>query len=75
MFWACEEKSAQFWHKDVLVQSVCELLIEMMKWVNSKFYMICFIPDNNMMEHLIDTDLSNEIYILWKTGQRNLFLN
>jgi len=37
MFWACEEKPNQFWHDDLLIQSVCELLIEMIKWVKLKF--------------------------------------
>ena len=49
MFWACEEKPAQFWRDDLLVQSVCELLIEMMKWMKSKFCVNYFIPGNNMM--------------------------
>ena len=64
-----EEKPAQFWRDDLLVQSVCELLIEMMKWVKSKFCVNYFIPGNNMMDHLIDTDLSDEIDALWRTSQ------
>jgi len=61
MFWACEEKLTQFWCDDLLVDIVFELLIGMMKCVKSKFCMNYFIPGNNMMDHLIDTDLSYEI--------------
>jgi len=69
MFWACEEKPPQFWSKNVLVQSVCELLIEMANWVKSKFCVNYFIPGNNMMDHLIDTDLSHEIDSMWRTSE------
>jgi len=69
MFWACEEKPTQFWRNESFVPSVCELLIEMMKWVKIKFCANYFIPGNNMMDHLIDTDLSYEIDTLWKTSQ------
>ena len=68
MFWACEEMSTQFWRDDLLVQSVCELLIEMMKWVKSKFCVNYFISGNNMMDHLVNTHLSYEINALWKTS-------
>ena len=66
MFWACEEKPAQFWRDDLLVESVCELLIEMIKCVKSKFCVNYFIPGNNMIDHLIDTDLSYETDNLYK---------
>jgi len=75
MFLACEEKPSQFWSKNLLVKSVCELLIEMMKWVKLKFCVNYFIPGtcrptcNNMMDHLIDTDLSYEIDALQKASQ------
>jgi len=69
MFWACEEKPSQFWCDDLLADCVCELLIEMMNWVKSKFCVNYFIPGNNMMDHLIDTDLNYEIDALWKTSQ------
>jgi len=69
MFWACEEKPTQFWHKGLLVQSVCELLIEMIKWVELKFCANYFISGNNMMDHLIHTDLSSEIEALWKNSR------
>jgi len=69
MFWACEKKAAQFWHDDLLVHNVCELLIEMMNWVKSKVCVNYFIPGNNMMDHLIDRDLSYEIEALWRTSQ------
>jgi len=66
MFWACEEKSAPFWRDDFLVQSIRELLNEMMKWLKVKFCANYFIPGNNMMDHLIDTDLSPDINNMWK---------
>jgi len=69
MFWACEEKPTQFWHDALLSQCVCELSIEMMKWVQSKLCVNYFIPGNNLMDHLIDTDLSYEIDALWRTSQ------
>jgi len=66
MFWACEEKPAEFWSDDLLVNCICELLIGMMKCVKSKFCVNYFIPGNNMMDHLIDTDQSHDINDLWK---------
>ena len=69
MFWACEEEPAQFWRDDLLVQSVCELLIEMLKCLKSKCHLNNFIPGSNIMDHLIDTDLSDEIDTLWETSQ------
>jgi len=67
MFWACEEKPRQFWSDDLLVQSVSELLIETIKWVKLKFCAKNFIPGNNMMDRLINTDLTYEIEALWNT--------
>ena len=69
MFWACEEKPPEFGRDDLLVHSVCELLLEMMTWVKSKFCVNYFMPDNNMMDHWIDTDLSYEIDALWTITQ------
>jgi len=66
MFWACEEKPAQFWSDNFLVNCVCELLMEMMKWVEFKFCANYFIPGNNIMDHLFDTDLSHDINDMWK---------
>jgi len=76
MFWACEEKPTQFWGDDKLVDCICELLIEMMNWVKAKFCVNYFIPDNNMMDHLIDIDLCYEMDALWRTSQSyQLILN
>jgi len=50
MFWACEEKSPQFWCDGFLVQSVCILLIEMIKCVKSKLCVNYFIPGNKSHE-------------------------
>ena len=59
----------------MVVQSVCELLIEMMNWVKSKFCVNNFIPGNYRMDHLSDTDLSYEIDALWKTSQSGLIIS
>jgi len=75
MFWACEEKPAQFWRNDLLVQSVCELLIEVIKWIKIRFCVNYFIPGNNMMDHLIETDLSYEIDALWRTVQSDQLIS
>jgi len=79
MFWAYEEKPTNFWRDDtswrLLLYTVCELLIVMITWVKSKFCPNYFIPGNNMMDHLIDTDLSYEIDALWKTLQSNQFIS
>jgi len=69
MFWACEEKPTEFWQDDLLVDSVSELLIEMIKLVESRFCQNYFIPGNNMMDHLIDEDLFLEVDFLWITSQ------
>jgi len=69
MFWACEIKPTQFWHEDLLFQSLRELLIEMMQCVKSKFCVNYFIPANNMMDHLIDVDISVEVEALWRCLQ------
>jgi len=69
MFWGCEEKPTEFWGDDMLVYSVRELLIEMMNWLKSKLCVNNFIPGNNMIDHLIATDLSYEIDTLWKAFQ------
>jgi len=70
MFWACEEKPAQYWRlvfnsklraHNVLVDCIYELLIEMIQFAKSKFCMNYFVPGNNMMDHLFDTNLSDEI--------------
>jgi len=69
MFWACEEKPIQFWHDDLLVQSVSELLNKMVNGVKSKICLNYFIPGNNMMDHMIDMDLSYEIDALLRASQ------
>jgi len=61
MLWACEEKPFKFWREDVLIYSVCELLINMMTCLKSKFCVNYFMPGKNMMDHLIDTDLTSDI--------------
>jgi len=61
MLWACEEKPSTFWRDDVLVHSVRELLIHMMTCLKLKFCLNYFMPGNNMMDDLIDTNLFRDI--------------
>jgi len=75
MFWACEEKPAEFWCEDILIQSFCELLIEMMTWVKLKFCANYFIRGNNIMDHMIDKDLSYEIDALWRNLQSDQLIS
>ena len=60
MLWACEEKPEDFWAKHSLVNSVQHLLIQMSEGLASKFFCNYFIPENNMMDHLVDVDVSKE---------------
>ena len=66
MLWTCEEMPPEFWSEHVLINSICELLYQMIKWLNMKYCPNYFIPSNNMIDHLTDTDLSNDIDALYK---------
>ena len=61
MLWACEERPEEFWAEHSLVHSIQQLLIEMAEWLTSKFCCNYFIRDNNMMDHLVDTDVSRDV--------------
>ena len=61
MLWACEEKSPDFWNEDRLVDSVRQLLNELIVWMTDRRCPNYFIPSNNMMDHLNDSDLSDSI--------------
>ena len=69
MLWATEEKPAEFWSEHVLVNSVYELLCELMHWLKQKFCPNYFIPTNNMIDHLTDTELSEDIDALYQLLQ------
>jgi len=69
MLWACEKKPTQFWQDDFLLSSVQALLVEIISWLKLKSCPNYFIPGNNMMDHLIDTDLSYEIDMLEGTSK------
>ena len=73
MLWACEERPEEFWAEHSLVHSIQQLLIEMAEWLTSKFCCNYFIRDNNMMDHLVDTDVSRDVDILYKmSASRNI---
>ena len=65
MLWACEERTKEFWAENVLEHSIQQLLIEMAERLTSKHCCNYFIPANNMMDHLVDTDVSCEIAALY----------
>ena len=60
MLWACEERPEEFWAEDSLVHSIQQLLMEIAEWLTAKFCCNYFIRDNNMMDHLVDTDVSSD---------------
>jgi len=69
MFWTCEKRPVEFWTEDVLVDSVRELLLEMINWAISRTCLNYFIPSNNMMDHFSGTDLSGDVEYLRKMYQ------
>src|SRR5271165_4150335 len=66
MLCACEERPEEFWAEHSLMHSIQQLLMEMADWLTSKFCCNYFIRDNNMMDHLIDTDVSGDVTELHK---------
>jgi len=61
MLWACENKPPKFWTDNLITDSICQLLAEMIDWLSLQFIPNYFIPDNNMMDHLNDIDASQDI--------------
>jgi len=61
MLWECEEKSPDFWAIESLQSSVRELLKKMMLWLECNQCRNYFIPGNNMMDHLANTDVSIDV--------------
>lgn len=64
MLWAAENKPERFWNSSNLIASTCELLMDMMSQLDLKFLQNYFIPDNNIMDHLVDIDTSADISAL-----------
>ena len=54
MFWACEEKSDEFWRFECLSKSINELLLILIGWLIERRCPNYFIPENNMMDHVPD---------------------
>src|SRR6218665_2676464 len=54
MFWACEEKSKDFWLLANIEKSVKELILVMIEWLIKKQCRNYFIPGNNMLDNLPD---------------------
>ena len=68
MLWACEERREEFWAQHSLVHSMQQLLMEMAEWLSSKHCCNYFIPTSNMMDHLVDTDVSCEVAVLYEVS-------
>ena len=64
MLWACEERAEEFWSEHSLVNAVYTLLIQMTEWLTLKHCPNYFIPANNMLDQLADTDLFSNINAL-----------
>jgi hypothetical protein len=61
---AAEEQTAEFWAERSLVQNVHSLLLVMCEWLNTRRCPNYFIPDNNTMDHLVNTDVSRDVVAL-----------
>ena len=75
MLWACENRSLAYWAKTNLLNAVFELGLEMTQWMKAKCCRNYFIPDNNMMDHLSDTDLSQGIDVLCQMLRHKEFVS
>ena len=58
--WAAEEKP-DFQSQDEVFYYVCDIMCEFVNWLKVRFCPNYFIPSNNMIDHLTDTDLSPDI--------------
>jgi len=56
MFWACEGKSKEFWLPGNIESSAKELILVMIEWLIEKQCRNYFMPGNNMLDHLSDSD-------------------
>jgi len=61
MLWECERKDTEFWSEATLLSSVCLLLNEMIQCLENKCCPNYFIRDNNMMDHLHDTEIIGDV--------------
>src|SRR5215469_7784351 len=61
MLWACEQRPADMWTEARLVSTVQELLMEMVEWLNARRCLNYFISANNMIDHLVNVNVSLDI--------------
>jgi len=61
MLWECEKRDPEFWSGATLLPSVCELLNQMIQCLENKRCQNYFIPKNNMMDHLSNTDIIADV--------------
>src|SRR5262249_775063 len=64
MLWACEQKLAEFWLSTDRCDIVEELLLVMIQCLINRHCPNYFIPENNMMDHLVDIDVSCDVDLL-----------
>jgi len=60
MFWACEERPAEFWEDNNLMSSICILLIEIEKHLINGTFPNYFLPDCNIVEGIFIEDNFSE---------------
>ena len=63
MLWACEEKEPDFWQCKFL-RAIFFLLDKMIGWVKEKNCPNYFMPNNNMMDHLLSVNLHDDLEAL-----------
>src|SRR6218665_1122260 len=65
MFWACEERPAEFWEDSNLMTSVCILLTEVEKHLIDRTFPNYFLPECNIVEGvLIENNFSEALRML-----------
>ena len=60
MFWACEEKPAEFWEDCNLLTCICELLKEMQQRFTARNFPNYFLPDCNIVDGIFIEDNFSE---------------
>ena len=64
MLWACEQLPKEHWTESSLADTLRKLLMTMSLWIAFRTCPNYFIPDNNMMDHLMETDVSRDFFAL-----------
>lgn len=60
MLWLCEERPKEFWEYENVPIAVKEILVKLLVWFVEKNCPNYFIPENNMLDHLLDDDVDLE---------------